>query len=213
MRTVILIAILASRLASQEIDAHSTLPPRITYKAEPEYSEEARLASLEGSVVLRVVVGANGKPGDARVIRGLGLGLDEKAIAAVGNWRFQPATKDGEPKDTQAQIQVNFRLLNVKWHLQRAEFHLVETSQRPMIDKVKAPDIADGVPGATVTVTFDIDEKGVPFNPQVEKTSDEEWSRKVTEAVKKWRFTPAFKDGHPVLASCTMDFVRGDYIP
>jgi TonB family protein len=209
MRTLALVAIVTvCSLAAQEL-SHNT-PPQITYKVEPEYSDEARVAGLEGAVVLRVVVDTDGKPRDGRVIRGLGLGLDEKAIAAVANWRFQPATKDGQPKAVQAQIEVNFRLLDSKWHLGRAEFHIPEGSLRPAIDKVKAPSVVAEAPSATATVTFDINDHGAPFNLQIEKASDEEWARNVTEALSKWGFTPASKDGHPVLGSCTMDFVRGN---
>ncbi len=79
---------------------------------EPEYSEEARKAHLEGSVILLIVVGADGNPRDPKVIRSLGLGLDEKAIAAITKWHFAPGTKNGEPVDVKAQIEVNFRLLD-----------------------------------------------------------------------------------------------------
>jgi TonB family protein len=84
--------------------------PRPIYDPEPEYSNEARIAKFQGDVVLWVIVGADGIPHDVRVQRSLGMGLDEKAIAAVKNWRFQPATKDGHPVAVQVSIQVNFRL-------------------------------------------------------------------------------------------------------
>jgi TonB family protein len=80
-------------------------------RPEPEYTEEARLARLWGTVVLRVVIGTDGVPHDSHVIRGVGLGLDENAIEAVGQWQFKPATKDGQPVPVAATIEVNFRLL------------------------------------------------------------------------------------------------------
>jgi len=84
--------------------------PRPLYDPEPEYSNEAREAKFQGSVVLWVVVGADGVPHDIRVQRSLGMGLDEKAIAAVHNWRFQPAMRNGQPVAVQVSIEVNFRL-------------------------------------------------------------------------------------------------------
>ena len=81
------------------------------YKVEPEYSEEARKAKFSGSVLLSVVIDANGNTRDIKVIRPLGLGLDEKAIEAVSKWRFRPAMKNGHPVAVQAQVDVNFRLL------------------------------------------------------------------------------------------------------
>jgi TonB family protein len=189
-------------------------PPRLLNKVEPQYSEEARKARLEGTVLLRIVVGSNGKARDPQVLRSLGLGLDENAIAAVSNWQFEPGTKDGQPVNVQAQIQVNFRLLDddskVRWHLARAEFHLPPGTSRPVIEKGPTPSGAEVADSATVTLTFDIDEHGVPGNIQVEKASDENWGRNVSAAVRKWKFAPASKDGSPVSVSCTMDFVRGN---
>lgn len=85
--------------------------PVLTFKVEPEYSEEARKAKYSGTVLLSIVVDANGLPRDIHVIRPLGLGLDDKAIEAVSRWRFRPGMKGGRPVATQAQVEVNFRLL------------------------------------------------------------------------------------------------------
>jgi TonB family protein len=81
------------------------------YKVEPEYSEEARKAKFQGTVVLSIVVDESGNPTRLKVVRALGLGLDEKAIEAVQKWRFKPAYKDGRPVAVMATVEVNFRLL------------------------------------------------------------------------------------------------------
>jgi len=80
-------------------------------RPEPQYSEEARKAKWQGAVLLSLVVDENGKPTDIKVIRPLGLGLDEKAIEAVSHWTFKPGTRNGMPVKVQAQIEVTFRLL------------------------------------------------------------------------------------------------------
>jgi TonB family protein len=85
--------------------------PRLTYKVEPEYSEEARKAKYQGTVVLAVEVWPDGVAHNIRVLRSLGLGLDEKAIEAVEKWKFVPGRKDGKPVRVAATIEVNFRLL------------------------------------------------------------------------------------------------------
>ncbi len=85
--------------------------PQLLFKVEPEYSEEARKAKFQGTVVLYVVVDEKGMPQDLKVVRPLGLGLDEKAIEAVTKWRFKPGYKDGRPVKVAATIEVNFRLL------------------------------------------------------------------------------------------------------
>jgi TonB family protein len=81
------------------------------FKPEPEYSEEARKAKYQGAVLLAIVILADGSTSNIRVIRPLGLGLDEKAIEAVQKWRFRPSLKDGKPVAVSANVEVNFRLL------------------------------------------------------------------------------------------------------
>ena len=83
----------------------------LLYKTEPEYSEEARKAKLQGSVTLQVVIDPRGQIQTITVAQGLGLGLDEQAVAAVRKWRFRAATRNGKPVPTRALVQVTFRLL------------------------------------------------------------------------------------------------------
>lgn len=85
--------------------------PSLLYKVEPEYSEEARKAKYQGTVLLYVEVDPSGHATNIRVQRSLGLGLDEKAIEAVKKWKFAPGRKDGRPVTVAATIEVNFRLL------------------------------------------------------------------------------------------------------
>jgi len=80
-------------------------------KTEPEYTEEARLAKLAGTAVIYAEIGPDGRAHNVAVVYGLGLGLDEKAVAAISQWTFNPGTKDGQPVTVQAMIEVNFRLL------------------------------------------------------------------------------------------------------
>jgi protein TonB len=85
--------------------------PVVLYKVDPEFSEEARKAKYQGTVVLTIEVGEDGKPRGIHIVSGLGLGLDEKAIEAVSRWKFKPAMQNGKPIRAPATIQVNFRLL------------------------------------------------------------------------------------------------------
>ncbi len=85
--------------------------PILISKVEPEYSEEARKAKYSGTVLLSVVVDEHGIPQDIKVVRPLGLGLDEKAIEAVQKWRFRAGVKNGRPVRVRATIEVSFRLL------------------------------------------------------------------------------------------------------
>jgi len=90
---------------------HPVTPPRLIYKVEPEFSEEARKAKYSGVVILAIEVDANGKARGFRVIQSPGLGLEQKAIDAVTQWRFRPGYQDGKPVVTGATVEVNFRLL------------------------------------------------------------------------------------------------------
>jgi TonB family protein len=85
--------------------------PVLLSKVEPEYSQDARAAKYQGTVLMYVEIGTDGAAHNIRISRGLGLGLDEKAIQAVTQWKFKPSTKDGQPVTVRANIEVNFRLL------------------------------------------------------------------------------------------------------
>ena len=84
--------------------------PQVIYNPEPSFSDEARKAKMQGSVLLLVVVGKDGHTYNIRVGQSLGMGLDEKAIEAVGRWRFKPATLNGQPVATQIAVEVDFHL-------------------------------------------------------------------------------------------------------
>jgi TonB family protein len=86
--------------------------PVLLYKREPESTEEARKAKYQGTVTLNVEIDPSGKATNIRVQHSLGLGLDEKAIEAVRQWKFKPGYRDGNPVPVTANIEVNFRTLD-----------------------------------------------------------------------------------------------------
>jgi len=85
-------------------------PPIAIFKPEPAYSEEARKAKYQGTVVLWIVVDAQGNVTDAKVVKPLGLGLDEKAQETVRTWKFKPALRNGSPVPVRVIVEVTFRL-------------------------------------------------------------------------------------------------------
>jgi TonB family protein len=85
--------------------------PQVLHKVDPEYSEEARKAKYSGTVLLSLVVDVDGKAKQIRVTKGVGLGLDEKAVEAVQKWTFVPGKKNGQAVPVYATVEVNFRLL------------------------------------------------------------------------------------------------------
>lgn len=85
--------------------------PKLLFKVEPAYSEEARATKVQGTVLLKVTIDVDGRAKDVQVIKGVGMGLDEKAVEAINAWRFKPGELGGAPVPAQAQIEVNFRLM------------------------------------------------------------------------------------------------------
>jgi protein TonB len=85
-------------------------PPTLVREVKPLYTDEGRKRSIEGDVVLEVVVRGDGSVGNVRVLRRLGAGLDERAIEAVRQWRFTPARRQGAAVDVVVEVSVDFRL-------------------------------------------------------------------------------------------------------
>jgi len=85
-------------------------PPRLLREVKAVYTEEARRRSLTGDVLLEIVVRRDGSVGDVSVLRGLGAGLDQRAMEAVRLWRFSPARRLGTPVDVIVEVAVEFML-------------------------------------------------------------------------------------------------------
>jgi protein TonB len=84
--------------------------PVLQYSVEPEFSEEARKAKAAGNVLVTLIVDVNGRPQDVHVLRGVGMGLDEKAVEAVKQYKFKPAMENGKPVPVQLNVEVNFQI-------------------------------------------------------------------------------------------------------
>lgn len=84
--------------------------PVVLFKPEPEFSEEARRAKVAGNVIVYLQVDEQGRPRNVRVVRGIGMGLDQKALAAVQQYRFRPAMEDGHPVRVEMQVDVGFQI-------------------------------------------------------------------------------------------------------
>ncbi|HZY61332.1 MAG TPA: TonB family protein [Edaphobacter sp.] len=85
-------------------------PPQVIYSVEPEFSEEARKAKVAGNVLVGLWIDQNGIPSHVHVVRGIGMGLDQKAVEAVKQWRFKPAMENGKPVLVELNIEVNFQI-------------------------------------------------------------------------------------------------------
>ncbi len=190
-------------------------PPHVISKEEPHYSVEGLMARLEGNVRVSLVVSEDGTPKNIKVVKSLGLGLDEKAIEAIGEWQFAPGQKDGNAVAVRANVEVNFRLAGKagEWRLARAEFKPPEAASLPILLRTKFPrDSSAGEPGSVV-LTMDVDERGRPVNLHVEKSSDAQWEEEVMGAAREWRFKAGENGGAPVAVPLTLEFSKAGVAP
>ena len=84
--------------------------PILVRSVDPEFTEQARRANLQGTVAIELIVDSQGNPQDIRVVRHLGMGLDQKAMEAVRQYHFQPAMYQGHPVSVQMIVDVDFQL-------------------------------------------------------------------------------------------------------
>jgi TonB family protein len=186
--------------------------PGLLQKKEPEYSEEARIAKLSGTTLLQLVVSEDGTGRSFNVIRGVGLGLDEKAVAAVQAWRFKPGMKDGAAVPVLASIEVNFRLLENRgpWQLTRAIFNPPAGAVRPILTAAPYPADAGSTENESVRVSFEVDENGVPINFKGQTRGNPKLESEAIGILSGWRFQPGTRDGKPVTVPATFDFTHNN---
>jgi TonB family protein len=187
--------------------------PKIVSHTDPEYSEEARIARLSGTVTVSLIVGEHGKVRDVRIVTAPGLALGEKAMEAVSSWRFKPGLKNGMPVAVAMDAEMNFRLSVGRgdWTLARVLFTPAEGMIRPVLTAAPYPAAyAATGPDGSVTISFDVDQNGLTANLHVETSSSPAVESEVISIVRGWRFQPGVRNGEPVSVRCTMEFVKGN---
>jgi TonB family protein len=186
--------------------------PTLISKVEPTYVETARKLGAEGTVVLQVVIRPNGSPENFKVIRSLGYGLDERAIEAVTQWRFNPGMKDGNAVSVLATIEVNFRLLDRKgetsWHPGAMLFAVSAGVTPPIAEEGTMPKPNREFSDESVTLEFTVSQSGSVANIHAIHGS-ESAAELLTHHLAAWRFRPAMNGNGPVEAIGRMRFVKG----
>jgi TonB family protein len=199
--------------------------PEPLRRVAPEWTPEAKIARLEGTAILTGIIDADGVPRDMRVTRSVGLGLDEKALAAIAQWRFVPAISPNQRIRVFTSIALDFRLPAgaSRWHLTDAQFHLPKEIKRPSFKSTFYPAGAGISPDAVeegqvvgasgraafASIAFEIDERGVPGAFEVSEASADVWGGEAIRVLRQWRFNPAMKDGHAIKASATFTLAWG----
>ncbi len=174
-----------------------TTAPRITFKTEPEYSEEARRAQVNARVSLGFLVGLDGVPKNLSVTKGAGFGLDAESLRAVAKWRFEPAMRSGQPYEAPANVEVSLRLMDSDNVLSRLSF-LPPQSAPPRLLEGRIPRRGTAADGEKIQVEFEIGTDGIPTAFHVGPSSRLR-SNEVMEELVKWRFTLPSQPVHAVL--------------
>ncbi|HWE50573.1 MAG TPA: TonB family protein [Bryobacteraceae bacterium] len=197
------------------------VPPVQTSSVNPEYTEEARTANLQGTVSVYMEVGTDGKPSKLRVLHGLGLGLDEKALAAVQQWQFKRAMRAGQSLKMGQSVEIpftnagggNWRVRQAVYSVVRTDKRGLETLEKPVLTHYSAPQTA-ACPetGGRVTVEFPIAPDGVPGKVTAQLAGDP-LAQAVVPAIAQWRFTSGLANGKPREATARVEFECGTPSP
>jgi len=188
--------------------------PILLHKVEADYTEEARAARLQGTVSVYVVIGEDGRAHDLKVVKGLGLGLDEKALAAVAEWHFLSGQKDGQAVPVEGAIDISFRLPLEEGGLSlaRMAFSTPQGGQPALLSAQYRP-IAGLPDKAEFRVSFDVDQQGRPVNVHVDQSSDPQYDDDVIALIREWRFQGALTSGSAFQGHASIDLTRGLEVP
>jgi TonB family protein len=185
--------------------------PVVKRRVEPEYSPEARAAGLQGTVMLSVEVTPDGTVGSVRVRRGLALGLDERAVAAVKQWRYEPFTANGRSMMDAVEIQFQFDPVG-PWQIAGSLLSVgtglgpvVGLAVKPVLNRYTSPDAgACTKEPVYVPVALTIGKDGEPTNVRVGATIGDSIGKAAIEAAQLWRFRPGTVGGKPEIGSGTI---------
>ncbi len=97
------------------------VPPRVISMVQPAYTEDAAAMGYQGIVFIPLTVGVDGKPADIKIVNPIGLGLDQQALLAASQWRFQPGTRNGTPEPMETAVEMEFHLPGEVFNRPRAE--------------------------------------------------------------------------------------------
>jgi TonB family protein len=190
---------------------------KTVFETKPSYTEQARLAGVEGTVIVYAEITEEGSPENLRVLRSLGFGLDEEAIKAVRQWRFEPDSEETTRRRVAMYVPVRFRLKRQIYdsHLPSSAaandiYQITEGGITvPGVISRAAPVYTDEARAAnvkgTVVLYAEITTAGTVENVVVLHKLEKGLDESAVRAVKQWKFSPALKDGRPVAVVLTIE--------
>ena len=192
------------RRAASDVTAiaqNVVLPEIAEYTTPPLYSDEARRQRLQGIVTIGVRVDARGQLASARLVNGLGGGLDQNALVALRQWRFQPGRRDGVPVAMDAEVDIEFDLRS------EAVNELIANDMATLVGPgvtpprvVRTSRLALPAMKAAGSVVLDVVllQDGSPKIVRILRSLTPDADERAVRHFEQWRFTPAMKNGVPV---------------
>ncbi len=184
--------------------------PTIASRVDAEYSPEARAAGLQGTVLLTLEVTPEGTVHEVRVRRGLGLGLDERAVAAARQWKYQPFSSDGRSMMDVADVPFQFQPTG-PWRIVGSTFSFPPMMRlpgpwvKPTLSRYTSPDAgACAKELVYVPVNLTVGTDGRPNDVRVGAGIDDSIGKAAIEAVQSWQFRPGTAGGQAEATSGTI---------
>jgi TonB family protein len=176
---------------------------------QPQFTPEALLAHLAGTVTMSFTVDDDGNAKDIHVVNPLGLGLDESAVACMGQSRYSPARKDGKPVPLKMNISLAFQdHADSDWHLGKIAFQTPEGASRPIFLKANYPQPSAGKRAATTCIHLTVDKSGLPAGVEVSAAQDPSLDKEALAIARSFRFQAASRNGQPVEVPTILNLVH-----
>jgi TonB family protein len=202
--------VFAPPAASHEMGPPATpvTMPVITRRIEPAYTPEARAAGYQGTVSRYLEVTPEGKAENVKVMEGLGLGLDEKAIEAAARWQYKPGMLDGHPARMAVSARINFHLDQTPgWKITSAVYKVnpdttrQEIREKPVLRHYVLP---SGDTCRAASIEFQISAEGLPASIHSSDAASA-LTPEVVQAVSAWRYSPGVTNGQPRASQARLD--------
>jgi TonB family protein len=189
---------------------NAVVAPRVLESKPPIYTDEAIRARIEGTVTLEAAVDMEGGIRILRVVKGLGYGLDERAMGAILDWKFGPATRNGVPVEAITQVDVDFKLPPPRFDKDGSEISTVGPGVTPptVISRVEpqyTPEARDVRYQGTVVVKATVHADGTLTVDQIVRDLDYGLGKKAVEALEQWKFKPGMRNGEAVPVSLNIE--------
>ena len=196
------------------------LPIRLlkrSFETKPSYTEQARLAAVEGTVVVYAEITKDGSPENLRILRSIGFGLDEEAVKAVQQWRFEPDPEGEKPGRVAMYVPVRFRLDRQIYGerlpsaasgtdiFQIAEGGITVPRILSRLEPTYTEEARTAKVEGTVVLFAEITSAGSVQNVVVLHKLGKGLDESAVRAIKQWKFSPALKDGRPLAVMITIE--------